>query len=73
MCMHGASSPGALSLLESSQTVTIILYNRYNSNASYVTVVGRRREKIQRARVEVTHIKREVLIRKTVFTIVSIK
>lgn len=44
-----------ISSLESSETVTIILYNRYNSNASYAIVARRRRE-----REKVDELKREV-------------
>lgn len=57
----------ALSSLESSETVTIILYNRYNSNASYGTVYATQRE--EGNRIE----KRGVSIRKTLFTVASIK
>lgn len=55
-----------VSSLESSETVTIILYNRYNSNASYAIVARRQREEGRRVK------ERSVLIRKTLFTIASI-
>ena len=74
--MHTESrSLRTLSPLESSQTVMIILYNRYNGNASYqrARVYGDDRGKGKGGLEKKKKMKRErervVSIRKTLFTI----